>query len=50
MSSTSIISSFVFILEENGVFIKTTDDTTVDNYIAQGMYKLYVNTYILCTF
>ncbi|XP_020032660.2 TRMT1-like protein isoform X1 [Castor canadensis] len=25
--------------EENGVFIKTTDDTTVDNYIAQGKRK-----------
>ncbi|XP_063644957.1 TRMT1-like protein isoform X2 [Pan troglodytes] len=25
--------------EENGVFIKTTDDTTTDNYIAQGKRK-----------
>lgn len=26
-----------FILEEYGVFIKTTDDTTTDNYVTQGM-------------
>lgn len=39
MSSINIFP-FVFILEENGVFIKTTDDTTVDIYSAQGMYIL----------
>lgn len=37
----------LFFLEENGVFIKTTDDTTTDNYIAQGMYAyMCVHLYI----
>lgn len=38
---------FVFILEECGIAIKTTDDTTTDNYIAQGMYVyMCMNMYI----